>query len=123
MAKQSTSFGRYLRHCRVESNLSLRELADRIGVSHVYLGEVERGVRGPMKRERWSALCKAMPSMKAVELERHAKLSRPIQLSLSNAPPTYQNLALALARRLESRDLSQNQLNLLKRVLDVGEDE
>jgi transcriptional regulator with XRE-family HTH domain len=123
MEKQSTSFGKYLRHCRVENNLSLRQLADKIGISHVYLGEVERGVRGPMKRDRWAALCNAMPSMSMVELDRHARLSRPIQLNLSSAPPTYQNLALALARRLENRDLSKNQLNLLKRVLDTGEDE
>jgi transcriptional regulator with XRE-family HTH domain len=123
MEKQTTSFGKYLRHCRVASNLSLRQLADKIGVGHVYLGEVERGVRGPLKRDRWTALCNAMSPMSMVELERHAKLSRPIQLNLSSAPPTYQNLALALARRLENRDLSKNQLDLLKRVLDAGGDE
>lgn len=34
-----------IRTIRVEAGLSLRHVADRIGISHVALGEIERGIR------------------------------------------------------------------------------
>ena len=49
-------FGNYIRRMRVASGRSLREVADAIGISHVYLGEVERGVRGPLMESHWDAL-------------------------------------------------------------------
>jgi transcriptional regulator with XRE-family HTH domain len=116
----ATPFGAYLRAQRVAAGLSLRQVADALGVSHVYLGEVERGVRGPIAKERWPQLLQAIPSLSQVELERRAATTRPLQLALSEAPPKYQDLGLALARRIQEQDLSQTELDNLLRILRGG---
>lgn len=41
------SLGEYLREQRVASRLSLRQLADQVGVSNPYLSQIERGLRRP----------------------------------------------------------------------------
>src|SRR5262249_14591405 len=111
------AFGRYIRGKRVDAELSLRHVADQLGVSHVYLGEVERGVRGPLAKDRWPDLIRAIPGVIEEELERAAATTRPLQLLLGHAPPRYQDLGLALARRIEKQDLSKTQLDQLLRIL------
>src|SRR5579883_884013 len=105
----SATFGQYLRAQRIKSGKSLRKVADEIGVSHVFLGEVERGERAPLKRERWPQLVAAIPGVTIVDLERHCAVTRPVQLSIDDAPPQYQDLTLALARRIQKRDLTKSQ--------------
>jgi transcriptional regulator with XRE-family HTH domain len=116
-------FGQYIRQRRVEAELSLRFVADQLGISHVYLGEVERGVRPPLKKEHWAKLIATIPDIIEQELERKAAKSRPVQLNLEDAPPRYQDLGLALARRIEKRDLDEHQLTELLRLLAGREDE
>ncbi len=118
-----TAFGTYLRTKRIEAGLSLREVARELDVSHVYLGEVERGVRGPLKRERWKDVLLVIPKTTLENLERHARIDRPIQLDLRDAPPVYQELGLALARRIAEQDLSDHELRSLRRILRGGTNE
>jgi transcriptional regulator with XRE-family HTH domain len=118
-----TRFGAYLRRMRIRGGYSLREVARAVGISHVYLGEVERGVRGPLNPEHWDALLKAIPELDRAELEREAVSSRPLQVDLASAPPRYQDLALALARRFKRRDLSRDQIDRLLKVLKGSHDE
>jgi transcriptional regulator with XRE-family HTH domain len=47
VAKTVESLGDYLKEQRVEAELSLRQLADRAGVSNPYLSQIERGLRRP----------------------------------------------------------------------------
>src|SRR6187549_600320 len=98
-------FGSYIRKQRMASGISLRKLAQMLGISAVYLGEVERGVRSTLARERWDQLIACVPGIDRDGLERHAAASAPLQLDLSDAPPRYQNIGYALARRIERRDL------------------
>ena len=102
--------------------MSLRDVANALKISHVYLGEVERGVRGPLRLEHWDALLKAIPGLTRAELERHAAASRPLEVDISDAPPRYQNLAMALARRLKNRDLSKGQIAKLLKVLEADDE-
>jgi transcriptional regulator with XRE-family HTH domain len=118
---KSTRFGDYIRRARVDAGRSLREVADEVGISHVYLGEVERGVRGPLIESHWDALIAALPKLKREELERTAQMSRALQLDLPTAPTRYQDLALALARRFKKRDLSEADLTRLLKVLKSDE--
>jgi hypothetical protein len=103
---------------RVACGRSLRDVAAELKISHVYLGEVERGVRGPLRPEHWDALLKAIPELTRDELGRHAAASRPLEVDVSDAPPRYQDLAMALARRLKNRDLSKAQIARLLKVLE-----
>lgn len=112
------SFGNYLRQKRVAAGLSLRSVADYLDISHVYLSEVERGVHTAMPRSHWPALVKIIPDLTIDDLERAALQSRPMQLSLEDAPPKYQDLALALARRIEDQDLSDRSLSAILRILE-----
>jgi transcriptional regulator with XRE-family HTH domain len=41
------SLGDYLREQRTDARLSLRQLADQVGVSNPYLSQIERGLRRP----------------------------------------------------------------------------
>jgi len=41
------SLGDYLKEQRLQSRLSLRQLADQVGVSNPYLSQIERGLRRP----------------------------------------------------------------------------
>jgi transcriptional regulator with XRE-family HTH domain len=116
-APRPNRFGAYLRDRRVAAGLSLRDVAQRLGISHVYLGEVERGVRGPLRPEHWSALLKTIPQLSPAELERAAAASRPMQVDLADAPAAYQDVALALARRFKRRDLSEPEITRLLKLL------
>jgi transcriptional regulator with XRE-family HTH domain len=113
----ANSFGRYLRRHRVAARLSLREAAAALGVSHVYLGEVERGVRPPLQRKWWPRLIQVIPSITERELVRESARKRPLQMDLSEAPAHYQELALSLARRIESKDLESDEVDEIMRVL------
>lgn len=109
----TTAFGRLLRSKRLEAKLSLREVAEKVGVSHVYLGEVERGVRRTINPERWEALLAAIPGLRRVELEHAAAASKVVGIDVADKPPEYQDLALALARRIEQQDLTKVELSKL----------
>jgi transcriptional regulator with XRE-family HTH domain len=118
---EGSPFGRYIRDQRMKERKSLREVAGELGVSHVYLAEVERGVRGPLTRERWPVFVKAVPSATMQGLERAAVTTRPLQISLEDAPPQYRDLALALARRIEKQDLGAKELHKVLAILGRGE--
>ena len=110
-------FGRYIRSMRAEAGVSLRAMAKALGVSAVYLGEVERGVRPPLKEAHWGALIGAVPSIERAVLHRLTAKQRPIQLDLRDSPPRYQDLGLALARRIEKQSLSNIDLEKLFKIL------
>ncbi|MDQ3221865.1 MAG: helix-turn-helix transcriptional regulator [Gemmatimonadota bacterium] len=108
----------------MDANLSLRDVADRVGVSHVFLGEVERGIRTRVAEERWPALSEAIPGVSLEELRNHVDLdalsgalSGPIQLNLADAPPQYQDLAHALARTMREQKLSDVKVKQVLRML------
>ena len=118
------SFGKFLRLERVKAGLSLRKTAQELGVSHVYLGEVERGVRAPLARDRWPRLMAVIPAISADQLARLDAEVRPVKLRVAEAPPAYQDLALAFARRIENQDLGSEDLQRIWKILrGEGEDE
>src|SRR5262249_118743 len=77
--------------------------------------------RGPLKEEHWDALLRAIPALTHAELERAAETSRPLEIDLPTAPPRYQDLALALARRFKRRNLTETELARLMNVLKRNE--
>ncbi len=113
----SHEFGRYIRRQRAEAGVSLRSAAKALEVSAVYLGEVERGVRPPLKETHWDALIRVVPTIEREALERLTAKERPIQLDLRDSPPRYQDLGLALARRIEKQNLSTADLEKLFSIL------
>jgi transcriptional regulator with XRE-family HTH domain len=119
----NSSIGQYLRQKRREAGLTLREVASSIGVSEVFLGEVERGVRPSVKPERLLQLQEAVPGFSATEAEARLVGSRAMKLDLRDAPPEYQQLGVALARRIDRRDIPVRDLEDLMRILRGGDDD
>lgn len=113
-------FGRYIRRHRVDADISLRAAAKAMDISAVYLGEVERGVRPPLLESHWDTLIRVIPTIDRAALSRLTAKARPIQLDLRDAPPKYQDLGLALARRIEGQNLSKPEMDKLMSIL--GED-
>jgi len=113
----SHAFGRYIRSQRAAAGVSLRSAAKALDVSAVYLGEMERGVRPPLKDEHWDTLVSVVPTIERAVLERLSAKQRPIQLDLRDAPPRYQDLGLALARRIEKQNISTIDLEKLFKIL------
>lgn len=115
-------FGRYIRRQRAIAGVSLRSAAKVLDVSAVYLGEVERGVRPPLKEEHWNALIRAVSTIERSTLERLTAKAKPIQLDLRDSPPRYQDLALALARRIEKQNISRVDLEKLFSILGENDE-
>jgi transcriptional regulator with XRE-family HTH domain len=55
-----SGFGENLRVSRDMTKQTLREVAKKVGISHVFLGEVERGVKIRVGRAKWKKLAKAL---------------------------------------------------------------
>tara|TARA_R100000664_G_scaffold25205_1_gene35155 strand:- start:2708 stop:3106 length:399 start_codon:yes stop_codon:yes gene_type:complete len=49
-------FGEYVREARQEAGLSLANVAEHLGVTKVYVSDVERGLRPPFTQERLSEI-------------------------------------------------------------------
>jgi transcriptional regulator with XRE-family HTH domain len=54
------TFGETIRHLRESHGLTLRDVAADCDCSHVYIGEVERGDRGPFTSEMFEFVCKSL---------------------------------------------------------------
>ena len=120
----TNEFGKYLRSKRVAADMGLRDVAAALGIkSHVYLGEVERGVRKPLPQKHWQKLIEAIPGISMAGLERAAAATAPLQLFLEDASPQYQNLALALARRIKEQDLPEQNIRKILKILQGDDDD
>lgn len=97
--------------------MGLREAAERIGCSHTFLGEVERGVRKNLP-ERWiEPIAAAIPTINVHELRDKATRQGTLQLKLSDVPPKYQDLGMQLFRRIEKADIPQATFVEIMRLL------
>jgi transcriptional regulator with XRE-family HTH domain len=101
----------------VAAGLSLREVAEAVGVSHVYLADVERGVRPPLRAEHEPKLLGKIVGLNQMELNEARELSRPIKITLENTPSRYVDLTIALARRYERDNLTDSKLNKILALL------
>lgn len=109
--------GEYVRAKRLAAGLSLRDVATTIRVSHVFLGEFERGIRQTLKRERLESLEDAIPGFSLKEFDRLSSYVRPLRISLEDAPPEYRDLGMVLARRIANKDLKPSELSNIMRIL------
>lgn len=117
----TVTLGSYLRDRRVESGLSLRDVAIKVGVSHVFWGEVERG-RKSLPRERWAAVASAVPAVELKVMAELASTDAKVQMSLRAAGPKYEHLGQLLLRRAKKQDISDERFVTLMRLL-TGDDE
>src|SRR5690554_241361 len=114
MTDDRSSFGRYLRNRRHGAGLSLRDLATHLEVSHVFLSKVERGQKS-LPEKYWQPIVGLIPSITYSELRKYSDLGQPIQISIEDGASP--DLGLALARRLSDKQLSNDELEKLMKLL------
>jgi PTS system nitrogen regulatory IIA component len=106
-------FGSALRLLRLDTGLSLRDLAGRIGVSSAYLSRVEHGHDPAPTPDRLMAIARAfdLPPLLLVEL---ADQSSPLVSSYMSRVPAAASLFLDIARR----DLSSGEVARLRDLVE-----
>jgi transcriptional regulator with XRE-family HTH domain len=113
----TSPFGTYLREKRTAAGKSLREVADALSISHVYLGEIERGRRRILPKKYWKRLAACVPGISRAELEDHAAASEPIDPAAIEEGPS-RHVVVALARRLEEDDIPESLARELVELLE-----
>lgn len=111
--------GRYLRECRVQCSKSLRDVADELGVSHAYLGKIERGTKR-LPKKYWKALEQIVPTVDVDELQTRAELDAPVRLELHATADA--GLGLALARRMQKTELTDEQMQQILEIVRETDD-
>jgi transcriptional regulator with XRE-family HTH domain len=71
--EEASSFGEYIRRQRELQELTMRQLADLVGISNPYLSQIERGLREPSERVL-EAIADNL-EMSAETLKRHRRRS------------------------------------------------
>lgn len=116
------TFGAHLKFLRVEAGLSLRQLAERAGLSHPYVHDLERDRRHPSEAAIHK-LAKAIPDGEDASQKLDVRLGVFYTLSgtlgedathyLSHTPD-----AIDLIRLIASRNLTQRQISRVFQFVD-----
>ncbi|HJA81040.1 MAG TPA: helix-turn-helix domain-containing protein [Candidatus Mediterraneibacter intestinipullorum] len=115
-----TRFGKRLRTLRIEENQRLKDMADKLGVTAAYLSAVENGKR--RVPDSWIATLTdeyGLSPEEERELQKLAyedQMKKDIKINLENANNSEIGLAMSFARRF--RNLSDEQVNELQKILD-----
>ena len=111
-------FGEYIRHLREQANKSMRAMAEAVGVSVVYISDIERGRRNPPQGEKLSKLAEFLEmDIKDLE-EMAAKERKRVGLELEDKGDIIADAALTLARRWDS--ITNEEASQILKILDKG---
>ena len=114
-------FGVYLRQCRTAAGRSLREVAAHLGISHVYLGEVERGRRRILQEPHWDALVEIIESITKEELRAKSAQSEPLDAAKVEEPG--RGVVVALARKLDEGGITEAEAHRILSILESPSEE
>lgn len=104
-----------------EAGLSQRQVATMSGVKQPYISQIVRGVKPPPSDDVSCALASAISTVTVEELRAAAADDRPVTVDVTAHPQPYKTLTLALTRRVERRDLTDEAMAQLLALL--GDDE
>ena len=116
-----TPFGEKLRALRAERNLTLKQMAEGLGVSSAYLSAVEHGHRSRPNRRFVHRVCQYLNIIwdDAEELQSLADLSHPrVTVDTAGLSPDKTELANHLAERIG--ELSPEKVEAILSLLENG---
>ena len=116
--RKRSAFGKYIRDRRMLAELTIRKVAEGLGISAVYLGEVERGLRPPLNRATyWDDLVRLIPGVTLEGLRESAERSEPLRVPIPEMKRREQDLALSFYRRLQRDGFSTEEMKILRKML------
>ena len=113
-----TSLGKVLRVIRMDKELLLKDMADRLGVKPSYVSSIENGKRRPSENFVQSlrdALLLTDDEYQKVR-EAYIETIQELSLKLDSDEPHQMDLALKLARSFN--DLTPTQTEAIKKIMD-----
>jgi transcriptional regulator with XRE-family HTH domain len=113
-----TEFGKQIRKYRIDKVVTLRSMADDMGLSAAYLSAVETGKRN-ITTQLFDSIVDyfKLDEQKRKELRKLADLSqKEISISMENATDKHRNSAAVFARRLN--ELSFDDLEKINKILE-----
>lgn len=116
-------FGDVLRRLRRRKNRTLGDVSHLLGVSVVYLSDVERGNRNPLNRERILKVADFLEADPAELLEAADRERGFIEYDIRKARPLEADVVGGLVAGLARGGISDEQLEGIQRILkEVKED-
>ncbi len=106
------SFGDLIRSNRRKLNLSLQDVADALGVTAVYVSEVERGKRPPFVTERLPALAKVL----SIEFNDLLRAAWSIRKAIDFDPESSSDKQFEALATLARGGLSETELDAILKI-------
>jgi len=116
-------FGDALRRHRRKAGKTLRDLADLLGVSIVYISDVERGNRNPLTNDRIIRAAKSLKTDAAPLIELADRERGFIEYDISRASPLEAEVVGGLVSGLARGGVSDEKLRKIQRILRKDEEE
>lgn len=113
-----TSFGKEVRKRRIDSAVTLGQMAEALGVSPAYLSAIEMGKRNlPLELLEKISIYFKLPPNEKVQLTRLAEASqKTVSINLSNANLQTREVIASFARNFTN--LSREDIFKIKRILE-----
>jgi len=118
------SFANFIRRHRIAAEKTMGQVARELGITVVYYSEVEAGRKPafPEKKVDYGILANTLDTKESVirfvaETDREKRQF----LKMFECDQNTAELAVAFGRRLSKRDLSQKQIEKIRKILNEGE--
>ena len=112
------SFGATIRKIREESKKTMKDLAKALGVSIVYISDIELGHRNPPTGEKLDKMADFLGVSRDDITEWAARERGYVEIGVENGEAPLSNVALALARRGES--LTEEEASQILKIINKG---
>ncbi len=114
---EAKSFGTTLRRIRRERKKTLRELAGVLGLSIVYVSDIERGNRRPLRKPQILRLCAWLGADPAPLLEAAVRERGITEYDITKTPPLEAEVVQKLINSLICGSISDTKLVQIQSVL------
>lgn len=109
-------FGPFLRSVREKLGKTMRQVADVLGVSVVYISDIERGRRNPPSEKMIKSMAEFLQISPEILLEKAAQEKGKVELEIKGTNPKVSEAALVLARKWPN--LTEEKANELIKLLE-----
>lgn len=116
-------FGELLRHARRNARKTLGAVASELGVSVVYVSDVERGNRKPFSKDRILKVAKFLGIDPAPLLQAASQERGFIEYDIAKAKPLEADVLTGLVTGLARGGISDDKLHRIQTILEREDDE